>query len=106
MASSTRAWIVTDFGCLGGALMIGMSCSQSSLGICLTARLTKPWNSLDSLRPKRELRFQQKEAGVTPEARRDRAAILRRDGVPPLIVFWPRSVSVPGLAHLLVLSSG
>ncbi len=27
--------------------------------------------------------FQQKEAGVTPEARRDRAAILRRDGVAP-----------------------
>ncbi|MGB2619044.1 MAG: hypothetical protein WBC57_17810, partial [Candidatus Acidiferrales bacterium] len=25
--------------------------------------------------------FRQKEAGVTPEARRDRAAILRRDGV-------------------------
>src|SRR5271156_6927336 len=27
--------------------------------------------------------FQQKEAGGTPEARRDRAAILRRDGVAP-----------------------
>jgi len=27
--------------------------------------------------------FQQQEAGVTPEARRDRAAILRRDGVAP-----------------------
>jgi hypothetical protein len=27
--------------------------------------------------------FQQKEAGVTPEARRDRAAILRHDGVAP-----------------------
>src|ERR1700687_2378792 len=26
---------------------------------------------------------QQQEAGVTPEARRDRAAILRRDGVAP-----------------------
>jgi hypothetical protein len=27
--------------------------------------------------------FQQQEAGVTPEARRDRAALLRRDGVAP-----------------------
>jgi hypothetical protein len=27
--------------------------------------------------------FQKQEAGVTPEARRDRAAILRRDGVAP-----------------------
>jgi hypothetical protein len=27
--------------------------------------------------------FEQQEAGVTPEARRDRAAILRRDGVAP-----------------------
>ncbi len=27
--------------------------------------------------------FQQQEAGVTPETRRDRAAILRRDGVAP-----------------------
>src|SRR5436853_7852172 len=27
--------------------------------------------------------FQQQEAGVTPEARRDRAAILRRGGVAP-----------------------
>src|SRR6266436_9848186 len=27
--------------------------------------------------------FQQQEAGVTPEARRDRAAILRHDGVAP-----------------------
>src|SRR5947208_13938766 len=27
--------------------------------------------------------FKQQEAGVTPEARRDRAAILRRDGVAP-----------------------
>ena len=43
---------------------------------------------------------------MTPEARRDRAAILRRDGValPPLIVFWPRSVSVPSLSHLPLLS--
>ena len=29
--SSTRAWIVTDFGCLGGALMIAMLSFCSSL---------------------------------------------------------------------------
>src|SRR5580700_9008374 len=37
-----------------------------------------------SARPKHGLRFpEQPEAGVTPEARRDRAAITRHDGVAP-----------------------
>src|SRR6266478_2931112 len=34
-------------------------------------------------RPNTSCVFQQQEAGVTPEAQRDRAAILRRDGVAP-----------------------
>ena len=31
--SSTRAWIVTDFGCLGGALMIAMLSFYSSFAV-------------------------------------------------------------------------
>src|SRR5208337_3593276 len=38
--SSTRAWIVTDFGCLGGALMIAILCFSSSYLVCLTLCIT------------------------------------------------------------------
>jgi len=38
--SSTRAWIVTDFGCLGGALMIAMLCFLTSYLVCLTFCIT------------------------------------------------------------------
>jgi len=57
--------------------------------------------------------FQQQEAGVTPQARRDRAAILRHDGVAPasgrvlaalpspcllprIRLFLPSLISTPG----------
>ena len=81
--SSTRAWIVTDLGCLGGALMIAMRsfCSSSSV---LSYILSYDFSDSPILRGQNtSCVFQQKEAGVTPEARRDRAAILRRDGVAP-----------------------
>ena len=49
--------------------------------------------------------FQQQEAGVTPEARRDRAAILRRDGVAPASDRVLAALrSLPSLSHLLALS--
>ena len=38
--SSTLAWIVTDFGCFGGALMIAMLCFSSSYLVCLTLCIT------------------------------------------------------------------
>ena len=49
--------------------------------------------------------FQHQEAGVTPEARRDRAAILRHDGVAPAsdrVLAALRSLAV--LSHLPGLS--
>ena len=53
--------------------------------------------------------FQQKEAGVTPEARRDRAAILRHDGVAPasdrvLAALRFRAVSVASACSFFLLS--
>ena len=73
--SSTRAWIVIVFGCLGGALMIAILSFYSSLAV-LYYGLSYNSVAAPSARPKHELRFpEQLEAGVTPEARRDRAAI-------------------------------
>ena len=49
--------------------------------------------------------FQQQEAGVNPEARRDRAAVLRRDGVAPAsdrVLAAHRFLA--SLSHLPVLS--
>src|SRR5437879_2599439 len=81
--SSTRAWIVTDFGCLGGALMIAMLSFRSSFTV-LCYILSYDFSDFLILRGQNtSCAFQQQEAGVTPEARRDRAAILRRDGVAP-----------------------
>src|SRR6266852_3761189 len=83
MDSSTRAWIVTDFGCLGGALMIAMLSFCSSFTV-LSYILSYGFSDSLLLRGQNtSCGFQQQEAGVTPEARRDRAAILRRDGVAP-----------------------
>ena len=83
MDSSTRAWIVTVFGCLGGAFMIAICLFCSSLSV-LYYELS--YRSVVAPYPRGQntsCAFQQQEAGVTPEARRDRAAILRRDGVAP-----------------------
>lgn len=81
--SSTRAWIVTDFGCFGGALMIAMLSVCSSLRFCLTSCLTKLLPVLPLRDQNTSCEFQRQEAGVTPEAQRDRAAILRHDRVAP-----------------------
>src|SRR5216684_2266988 len=81
--SSTRAWIVTDFGCFGGALMIAMLPRCSSFTVLSYILSYKFSNSLLLRGQNTSCAFQQQEAGVTPEARRDRAAILRRDGVAP-----------------------
>ena len=81
--SSTRAWIVTAFGCLGGALMMAMFSFRSS-SLVLAYMLSYKYGASPLLRGQNTIcDFQQKEAGVTPEARRDRAAILRHDGVAP-----------------------
>ena len=53
--------------------------------------------------------FQQQEAGVTPEARGDRAAILRRDGVAPasdrvLAALRFRTVSAASACSFCLLS--
>src|SRR6266849_1454417 len=53
--------------------------------------------------------FRQQEAGVTPEARRDRAAILRRDGVAPasdrvLAAFRFPAISVASACPFFLLS--
>src|SRR5882762_6867158 len=81
--SSTRAWIVTDFGCLGGALMIAMLSLCSSLAVLSDIPSYKVPDSLLRRGQNKSCVLQQQEAGVTPEARRDRAAILRYDGVAP-----------------------
>src|SRR5216683_4811756 len=81
--SSTRAWIVTDFGCLGGALMIAMLFFVPPLRSCPTSCLTNSPIPFLLRGQNTSCVFRQQEAGVTPEARRDRAAILRRDGVAP-----------------------
>src|SRR5436190_18239482 len=81
--SSTRAWIVIDFGCLGGALMIAMLSLCSSFTVLHYMLSYKVPDSLLLRGQNTSCAFQQQEAGVTPEARRDRAAILRRDGVAP-----------------------
>src|SRR5713101_3947288 len=70
--SSTRAWIVTDFGCLGGALMIAMLSFCSSLTVSSHMLSYKVADSLFLRGQNTSCVFQQEEAGVTPEARRDR----------------------------------
>src|SRR5437899_1082881 len=74
--------MVTAFGCLGGALMIGI-CPFCSSRFCITNCLTTPCLLPPPRGQNTSCEFQQQEAGVTPEARRDRAAILRRGGVAP-----------------------
>src|SRR6266852_8489857 len=81
--SSTRAWIVTDFGCLGGALIIAMLSFCSSSLVLSYIPSYKLADSLFRRGQNTSCVSRQQEAGVTPEARRDRAAILRHDGVAP-----------------------
>src|SRR5690349_4185001 len=68
MASSTRAWIVTDFGCLGGALIIAIfppSVLVRSLSDILSYRILL---SSSSARPKHELRFLAARGGSDPRS--------------------------------------
>src|ERR1700730_7956312 len=82
--SSTRAWIVTVFGCFGGALMIAIYSFYYSSSVLSYILSYNSVAALPSARPKHGLRFaEQPEAGVTPEARKDRGAILRRGRVAP-----------------------
>src|SRR6266699_2701505 len=99
--SSTRAWTVTDFGCLGGALMIAMLSFCSSFMVLSYILSYIVSDSLLLRGQNTSCKFQQQEAGVTPEARRDRAAILRRGGVAPgLLSVLPACI----LAVLLLAS--
>src|SRR5208337_995513 len=109
--SSTRAWIVTDFGCLGGALMIAMLSLCSSLTVLSDVLSYKVPRSLLLRGQNTSCVFQQQEAGATPEARRDRAAILRRDGVAPasdrvLAALRFLAVSVASACSFCLLSPG
>jgi hypothetical protein len=50
--------------------------------------------------------FQQQEAGVTPKPEGIGPRFCGAMGsLPPLIVFWPCSVSLPSLSHLPALST-
>src|SRR5713101_7939982 len=75
--------MVTDFSCLGGALMIAMLFLCSSSTVLSDTLCYKASDSLILRGQNTSCVFPQQEAGVTPEARRDRAAILRHDGVAP-----------------------
>src|SRR6267378_3600938 len=64
--------------------MIAMLSLCSSFAVLSYILSYKFFAASRSARPKHGLRFpEQLEAGVTPEARRDRAAITRRGGVAP-----------------------
>src|SRR5260370_23438604 len=66
--SSTRAWIVTDFGCLGGALMIAMLSLCSSFAVLYYMLSYKVPDSLLLRGQNTSCGFQQQEAGVTPRS--------------------------------------
>src|SRR6266851_2268270 len=91
--SSTRAWIVTDFGCLGGALMIAMLLFGPPFGFCLTCCLIKLLIPSPA-RPKHELRFPAARGGSDPRSPQGPGPRFcgTVGSLPPLIVFWPRSV--------------
>src|SRR5258706_10014459 len=75
--------MVTDFVCFGGALMIAMLSSCSSFTVLSDMLSYKIPNSLLLRGQNKSCVFQQQEAGVTPQARRDPAAVLRHDGGAP-----------------------
>src|SRR5436309_15106829 len=66
--SSTRAWIVTDFGCLGGALMIAMLFPYSSFVVVSDMLSYEIPNSLLPARPKHELRLSVARGGSDPRS--------------------------------------
>src|SRR5467141_3328426 len=66
--SSTRAWIVTDFGCLGGALIIAMLSRCSSFTVLSYILSYKVPDSLLAARPKQELRVPAARGGSDPRS--------------------------------------
>src|SRR6267154_2618545 len=66
--SSTRAWMVTDFGCLGGALMIAMLSFGPSFTVLSDTLSYKASDSLPPARPKHELRFPAARGGSDPRS--------------------------------------
>src|SRR6266851_1238660 len=104
-SSSTRIWMVADLGCLGGAFRSGKYCSPFSIQI-VRLRVCQTLGSVACTRPKQELRFQQHEAGVTPEARRDRGReFAARWGRSRLSSCFGRVLVHPVLLVHLVVSS-
>src|SRR5437899_5223264 len=66
--SVTRAWIVTVFGCLGGALMIGICPFCSSLSVLYDELSYNSVSAPPSARPKHELHFQAARGGSDPRS--------------------------------------
>src|SRR6266849_5906374 len=78
--------MVADLGCLGCAYRSGKYSSPSTcdlVGQAACGAACYPSDRTPSHGQNTSCDSQQQEAGVTPEARRDRAAILRHDGVAP-----------------------
>src|SRR6267143_3133539 len=105
--SSTRAWIVTDFGCLGGALMIAMLSLCSSFTVLSYILSYKSVAAPRSSRPKHGLRFLsslRRECPPKPEGTGPRVCGAV-GSLPPILVFWPRPHSCLGLMHLVISPS-
>src|SRR6266852_7935417 len=78
--------MVADLGCLGCAFRSGKYSSPSTcdlVGQAACGAACYPSDRTPSHGQNTSCVSRQQEAGVTPEARRDRAAILRHDGVAP-----------------------
>src|SRR6266404_8528101 len=101
--SSTRAWIVTDFGCLGGALMIAMLSPCSSFPVLSDILSYKSVAAPPPRGQNTSCVFQQQKAGVTPKPEGTGPRFCGAVGsLPPILVFWPRPHSCLGLTHLLI----
>src|SRR2546429_6805553 len=101
--SSTRAWIVTVFACLGGALMIGICPFCSSLSV-LYYELS--YNSVAAPPPRGQntgcdFLSSLRRAGPPKPARARPRFCGAVGALPPLPVFSPRAPSCPRLTHLL-----
>src|SRR4029077_9564155 len=90
--SSTRAWMVTDLGCLGGALMIAMLSFVPPLRVCLTYCVTR-FLVPTPARPRHELRIPAARGGSDPRSPKGPGPRFcgTVGSVPPPIVFLPGS---------------
>src|SRR5713101_4358481 len=106
MDSSTRAWIVSVFGCFGGALMIAICPFLSSLAVLYYGLSYSSVATPHSRGQNTSCESQQHEAGVTPEARRDRGRdFAARWGRSRLSSCFGRVLVQPVLLVHLVVSS-